>query len=422
MLLVFSDDIYPTEVTKSIFLAGPNPRYKDGDAIENTWRHEAVRILEEKGYDGHVFIPLPKQFFFGETAEVTEENYDHQIEWEDATMSRADVLLFYVDRTEKLQGLTTNIEFGRYLESGRMVYGRPDDALNIRYLDEQIRKRQRKVHSSVEDCVDDALSRIGEGSVRYGDATLVPLIFWNTEQFQTWFNSHKGVGNVLKDFVPKSVVTCNTSGTPFCNDGFLFGFSAYVNIFIREEDRYKSNEWIFSRTSTSTVVPFYDHPEEGRKFILVREFRSPVNNPHSAIYEFPGGTGVETHDVDQYTNAKKELLEETKINVTDNDRFVFLGFRQTFGTFSINRMHAVAVSLTEEEYELAVKRSEKEEVLGECEEERITLCIASESDLLEERYPVDYTTLGLIYLVNVKVPFGSNTKQIALENRNPFFV
>ena len=36
MKLVFADDSLPTEVTKTIFLAGPNPRYKNGDEVLRT--------------------------------------------------------------------------------------------------------------------------------------------------------------------------------------------------------------------------------------------------------------------------------------------------------------------------------------------------------------------------------------------------
>jgi hypothetical protein len=32
-------------------------------------------------------------------------------------------------------GFTSNVEFGRYVGSGRVVYGRPDGAPHTRYLD-----------------------------------------------------------------------------------------------------------------------------------------------------------------------------------------------------------------------------------------------------------------------------------------------
>ena len=52
MKLVFANDALPSEVTKTIFLAGPNPRYKDGDKVLRTWRHDALVELERIGYDG----------------------------------------------------------------------------------------------------------------------------------------------------------------------------------------------------------------------------------------------------------------------------------------------------------------------------------------------------------------------------------
>ena len=34
-----------------------------------------------------------------------------------------------------MPAFTTNVEFGRYIGSGRVVYGRPDNAEKCRYLD-----------------------------------------------------------------------------------------------------------------------------------------------------------------------------------------------------------------------------------------------------------------------------------------------
>lgn len=36
---------------------------------------------------------------------------------------------------ETLPGFTSNVEFGRYVGSGRVVYGRPEGAPHTRYLD-----------------------------------------------------------------------------------------------------------------------------------------------------------------------------------------------------------------------------------------------------------------------------------------------
>lgn len=435
MQLVFADDEFPTTVTKTIFLAGPNPRYKNGDKIEPTWRHKAIDYLKGYDYDGHVFIPLPKDSFLGEFVKNPVSDYEHQIDWEDKAMARADVLLFYVDRRNGLQGLTTNIEFGRYLDSGRMVYGRPNNAESIRYLDEQVRKRKRFIgfdsnpqldnglHCSLKKCVYDALSRLGEGAKRQGGEVLVPLLFWKSPQFQTWYcnmcgdDNYSKPTNELRGFEAKSVITFNNGRGIHNNDGFLFGFSAWVNVYIKAEDREKSNEWIFSRTSTSYVAPYYIDEDNIKHFVLVREFRSPANNSQGYVYELPGGSSTDGKDIDPYENAQKELEEETGLTITDISRFRFLGKRQTFATFSINEIFSVAVELTRKEFEEVQQRAKEGTVLGENDEERIRLFIVTEKELQNQHssMPVDYTTLGILWLLNNQTPIDQHVQDIAME-------
>lgn len=53
-----------------------------------------------------------------------------------AGLERASVIAFWVPRDlERLPGFTTNVEFGGYVGSGRVVYGRPDGWPMNRYLD-----------------------------------------------------------------------------------------------------------------------------------------------------------------------------------------------------------------------------------------------------------------------------------------------
>jgi 8-oxo-dGTP pyrophosphatase MutT (NUDIX family) len=412
MQLVFADDVLPTQVYKTIFLAGPNPRYKDGDVVEETWRHKAIQYLEDMNYTGHVFIPLPKRcFHLGGIVSNPVTDYNHQVEWEDKAMARADILLFYVDRRNGLQGLTTNIEFGRYLDSGRMVYARPNDAENIRYLDEQVRNRGGIVYEdnnsptagewscALKQALYKTVQRLGDGALRVRGDVNVPLLFWKSPQFQDWYANMCGDedmgGNRLLSFQTKAVITFN-------NDTFLFGFAAHVNIWIASEGREKSNEWIFSRTYTSYVVPYFIDAFGVRQYVLVREFRSPANNPKAYVYELPGGSSTDGKKVSPYENAQKELEEETGIIIEDITRFRFLGNRQTFATFSTNKIFAVDIQLTEEEFEGAKKRAQEKTILGENDGERIRLFIVSEEQLIEhyEDFPADYTTLGILHISN----------------------
>lgn len=93
------------------------------------WRPEAVDILRQLGFSGTVLIPERQNW---------EARFDYldQVEWEFAGLEQADAIEFWIPRdVDLLPGFTTNVEFGRYVDSGRVVYGRPEGAPHNRYLD-----------------------------------------------------------------------------------------------------------------------------------------------------------------------------------------------------------------------------------------------------------------------------------------------
>ncbi len=56
--------------------------------------------------------------------------------WERIALTDATVILFWIPRKlPDMAGFTTNVEFGYWLHSGKVVYGRPEDASKIKYLD-----------------------------------------------------------------------------------------------------------------------------------------------------------------------------------------------------------------------------------------------------------------------------------------------
>jgi len=109
---------------KSIFLAGPSPR---GDKGYN-WRPDALSILRGLRFDGYVYLPLLDDGGWL-------KHFEKQMDWELEHLEKADVIAFWVPRDlETLPGLTTNIEFGMYLKSGKIVLGSPPEATNMRYM------------------------------------------------------------------------------------------------------------------------------------------------------------------------------------------------------------------------------------------------------------------------------------------------
>ena len=111
----------------SIFLAGPTPRTND----VATWRIEALKILEEKGFSGTVFIPEYRSQEFGEPDDVNAQSL-----WERKALEGAGVIMFWIPRDLKeLPGFITNVEFGKWVPSRKAIYGRPDEAPKNQYLD-----------------------------------------------------------------------------------------------------------------------------------------------------------------------------------------------------------------------------------------------------------------------------------------------
>jgi len=115
---------YPT-----IFLAGPTVR---GNQTHLTsWRNEAVDIFKRLEFDGNLIIPE-----FTDRKESDQFRYDIPV-WEYNGLQKSHVILFWIPRTRELIGLTTNHEHGYWmaLHREKMVYGRPNDAYRMTYLD-----------------------------------------------------------------------------------------------------------------------------------------------------------------------------------------------------------------------------------------------------------------------------------------------
>jgi hypothetical protein len=123
MNIAYSDK--PLVVEKnSIFLAGPTPRTTD----VKSWRPKAIQVLEELEYKGQVIVPERENW------EGTD--YLEQVEWENIGLNECAAIVFWVPRDlDTMPAFTTNVEFGRFCQDPRTLYGRPEDSPNNRYLD-----------------------------------------------------------------------------------------------------------------------------------------------------------------------------------------------------------------------------------------------------------------------------------------------
>jgi hypothetical protein len=124
----------------ALFLAGPSPR----NGIGSNWREDALAVIEAEYTRRNINTPLDVYVPLPSSGVV--DDYDHQIEWEQAHLERADTILFWVPRDlDTLPGFTTNVEFGQFVnrdmwkaytgQSKLIVYGRPENAPKTKYLD-----------------------------------------------------------------------------------------------------------------------------------------------------------------------------------------------------------------------------------------------------------------------------------------------
>lgn len=232
----------------------------------------------------------------------------------------------------------------------------------------------------------------------------VPLHIWNTKQFQSWYTQLTQAGNRLD--AAKLLWQYKINGT------FLFCYTLWVKVWIEAEKRYKENEFVFSRTDISTILPIW--VEKGAnvldsKVILIKEFRSPSRTKDGFIYELPGGSSFKESDsVGEI--AAHELREETGLVIAPH-RFKLLNTRQLCGTLSSHQAHAFVVNLTKDEIRLAEALATKKESFGVAEDsERTYIQVRTLNQLLETK-EVDWSMIGMI-LEGVTSNFGyvSNAK------------
>jgi hypothetical protein len=99
-----------------------------------------------------VFVPEAREGGF-------DGGWSEQIAWEDACLNASDVIAFWIPRDlTTMPGLTTNVEWGRWESSGKVVLGAPPDAPRMRYLRHYAARYQVPTAESLEATLDAALA------------------------------------------------------------------------------------------------------------------------------------------------------------------------------------------------------------------------------------------------------------------------
>ena len=138
------------ENKKICFLAGPTPRDKD----VLSWRGEAIKMFDDLSFSDIVYVPefRHKSYYDYETG-VNEMKFDQDM------LERADVVMFWIPRSNNMLGLSTNIEFGYLLNKGNIVYGSPNNAMRCEFLDFLYKEKLGKNYlSALEDTVKETIN------------------------------------------------------------------------------------------------------------------------------------------------------------------------------------------------------------------------------------------------------------------------
>lgn len=372
--VVYAKEDLPTEIVKSIFLAGPTPR----DSDTSSWRPEAIELLEKLGYDGHVFVPEPRNGKFT-------GDYVDQVEWETNALNQADVIIFWVPRDMKtLPALTTNIEWGLWADTGKCVLGTPVRAEHVRYLQWMAAKMKVPNYSTLEATLQEAVEKLGKGAFRKGGDAQIPIHIWSHPTFQEWLLSQKKVGNRIES---ARVLWTFRVGQQLEK---VFSWCLHANIWIASEKRFKMNEYVLGRTDVVACVLY-----RGDQVVLVREFRSPVRNEAGFVYELPGGSSHDSSEDPQAVIAH-EIEEETGLKI-DPKRFIKHDGRQQMATFAAQVATLFSAELSSEE--LARLKADAGNVHGVLEETERTYVEVWTLNDIKEKQLVDWVTLGMILSV-----------------------
>lgn len=387
MEVVYTGEEMPEKFTKSIFLAGPTPR--NPEEVES-WRPDAIRILKDKGFDGVVFAPENRDG-------VYKNDYDDQIAWEEKYLNIADCIVFWVPRDlsldskdfPKMAAFTTNVEFGTWQDSGKIVFGAPEDAEKVAYLKHYCEKYNVPMSDTLADTLNDAMEMLGEGSEREGGERYVPLFIWKQDSFQSWYKAQKEAGNRLE----KARLLFNFR--PRFKD-FVFLWVLHAEVYVAAEDRVKDNEFVLARPDISTVCLWHESGESlfDNEVVIVREFRTPASTKDGFVRELPGGSAVDPGDPEE--TAAAEVHEETGFYL-DPVRLKTHEARRLVGTLSSHKAHLFSVEITDKELEWF--KSQDGIVHGNEEDsERCFIEVHTVQNLIDNDL-VDWTTLGMILSV-----------------------
>jgi 8-oxo-dGTP pyrophosphatase MutT (NUDIX family) len=384
MKVIYTGESVPNSFSQSLFLAGPSPR-----GAGPSWRADALKHLEDIGYEGVVFSPEARN------SSTYNLDYDDQVGWETDALNQSDVIVFWLPRDieggkfspHKMPAFTTNDEWGTWKHTGKCVFGAPPDADNVRYQLWWAEHLGVPNHQDLRVLLQDAVGRVTPGELRTGGEMGVPLEIWRKSEFQEWLQAQYHAGNFLIDTRLEWCFRVGASRRAFV-------YALWACVWVEAEQRAKSNELVIFRPSVASCVLYHQVGADwlDTNVVLVKEFRTPAANSSGYCYDLPGGsTGFDSSSVEA---VLEEIKEETGLALNASR---FAGqkpvSRQIAATLMAHKATVWSCPLTSEEL-VALKADQSVHGVEE-DTERTWVVVKTIREILAEQL-VDWTTLGAI--------------------------
>jgi ADP-ribose pyrophosphatase YjhB (NUDIX family) len=342
-----------------------------------SWRSEVVSLLQENWAGGAplvVLIPEP-QSRRGDVRELTG--------WYARALDVADVVMFWWPDDADPWLMATSLT--AWNDGQRVVHGTPPDGPLSHSLAQYADANGISAATTLAGMVRSALSKIGPGARRTGGEREVPLPVWRTDSFQRWYDAQAAAGNTLLG--ARQVWAFNAGP----NKQFVLYWALHVRVYVRAEDRIKSNEVVISRPDISVLALYKSAATIAETtIVLVREFRSPASTPDGHVHELPGGSAADGQDA--LHQAIRETEEETGLAI-EVRRIRAHGSRQLAATVSAHHAHLFTAEITDDE--LALLRASQSIPHGAGDTEQTWTEITTFGQIRQSRL-VDWATLGMI--------------------------
>lgn len=367
----------PASWDACIFIGGPAP---GASSSGSPWLPEVIALLRERwAGDGRLVVLLPEP-----SSGARDDDDDELMDWYGHAVDVADVAMFWWPEDADPRLMFTTL--AAWNDSQRVVHGTPPHLPQSRYLLKYANRHAMSTATTLAGMVSAVLDKIGSGARRAAGEREVPLPVWQTDSFQRWYAAQTSAGNTLLG--ARQVWTFSAGQ----DKRFLLYWALHVRVYVRGEDRVKTNEVVISRPDIS-VLALYQRGAtiDDTAIVLVREFRSPASTPDGLVHELPGGSG--TAEAGALDQAVRETEEETGLAI-DVRRIRAHGSRQLAATVSAHHAHLFAAEITGDE--LAWLRATQSTPHGVADDTEQTWTEITTFGEIRENRLVDWATLGMI--------------------------